>query len=86
MKTNTTYYSKNNLLQSLSWSLPLLFFALSISLNAQTSSTTDAKGYKSVDYTKLTPLLIEAIQSQQEQIEAQEARLMRIEKQLGINK
>jgi|DEB0MinimDraft_10_1074344.scaffolds.fasta_scaffold07013_3 hypothetical protein len=42
MKTNTTYYSKNNLLQSLSWSLPLLFFALSISLNAQTSSTTDA--------------------------------------------
>jgi len=39
-----------------------------------------------VDYTKLTPLLIEAIQSQQEQIEAQEARLMRIEKQLGINK
>ena len=47
---------------------------------------TDAKGYKSVDYTKLTPLLIEAIQSQQEQIDAQEARLMRIEKQLGINK
>ena len=46
---------------------------------------TDANGYKSIDYIKLTPLRIEAIQSQQEQLNAQEARLMRIEKQLGIN-
>ena len=41
---------------------------------------TDQDGYKSVDYTKLTPLLIEAIQSQQAQLDAQEKRLLAIEK------
>lgn len=53
---------------------------------------TGQDGYKSVDYTKLTPLLIEAIQSQQEQISTQqeqismqEDRLKRIERELGIN-
>ena len=46
---------------------------------------TDANGYKSIDYIKLTPLRIEAIQSQQEQLNAQETHLMHIEKQLGIN-
>jgi hypothetical protein len=46
---------------------------------------TDANGFKSVDYTKLTPLLIEAIQSQQKQLNAQQERLKRIEKKLGIN-
>ena len=47
---------------------------------------TDANGYKSIDYIKLTPLRIEAIQSRQEQLNAQETHLMHIEKQLGINK
>ena len=45
---------------------------------------TDQDGYKSVDYTKLAPLLIEAIKSQQKQIDEQEERLNAIEKKLGI--
>ena len=45
---------------------------------------TDAQGYKTVDYTKLTVLLIEAIKAQQKQIDAQEIRLKRIEKHLGL--
>ena len=35
--------------------------------------TTDADGYKSVDYSRLTPVLVEAIKEQQQQIEAQKA-------------
>ena len=43
---------------------------------------TDSNGYKSVDYSKLTPLLIEAIKSQQQQLDAQEKRLQAIEARL----
>jgi hypothetical protein len=39
----------------------------------------DAEGYKSVDYSKLTPLLIEAIKGQQAQIEALQARIEALE-------
>lgn len=45
---------------------------------------TDQNGYKSVDYTKLTPLLIEAIKSQQQQLDNQEKRLQAIEQKLNI--
>ncbi len=41
--------------------------------------STDAEGIKSVDYSKLTPLLIEAIKAQQEQIQALEARIAEME-------
>ena len=34
--------------------------------------TTDANGYKSVDYGRLTPVLVEAIKEQQKQIDAQQ--------------
>jgi Chaperone of endosialidase len=37
--------------------------------------TDPATGYKSVDYSKITPVLVEAIKEQQEQIEQQNARL-----------
>jgi trimeric autotransporter adhesin len=40
---------------------------------------TDEEGYKSVDYSKLTPVLIEAIKEQQAIIESLEKRLERIE-------
>ena len=35
--------------------------------------TTDADGYKSVDYSRLTPMLVEALKEQQAQIEALKA-------------
>jgi hypothetical protein len=37
--------------------------------------TLDAQGYKSVGYSKLIPLLIEAIKAQQIQIESQQAQI-----------
>ena len=46
---------------------------------------TDEKGYKSVDYAKLSALLTQALQEQQQMIDAQEERLKQIEKRLGIN-
>ena len=45
---------------------------------------TDVQGYKTVDYAKLSAVLIEAVKAQQKQLNAQEERLRRIEKQLGI--
>ncbi|MEO6315732.1 MAG: tail fiber domain-containing protein, partial [Chitinophagaceae bacterium] len=36
---------------------------------------TDAKGYKTVDYSKMAPVLIEAIKEQQQLIEAQQAQI-----------
>lgn len=42
--------------------------------------STDNEGIKSVDYSKLTPLLIEAIKAQQEQIEILESRIETIRK------
>ena len=39
----------------------------------------DAQGYKSVDYSKLTPLLIEAVKAQQAQIKALQARIEALE-------
>ncbi len=42
---------------------------------------TDADGYKSVDYVKFTPILIEAVKEQQEQIENLKNRLAEIENQ-----
>nr|WP_236049424.1 tail fiber domain-containing protein [Hymenobacter negativus] len=36
--------------------------------------STDADGYKSVDYSRLTPVLVEALKEQQQQIEALKAR------------
>ena len=46
--------------------------------------TTDANGYKSVEYSKITALLIEAIKEQQQQIDNQEKRLKIIEEKLGL--
>jgi trimeric autotransporter adhesin len=43
---------------------------------------TDAEGFKSVDYAKLTPVLIEAIKEQQEVIESLEARLAKMERRM----
>ena len=45
---------------------------------------TDGNGYKSVDYVKLSAVLIEAIKEQQQQIDDQERRLKIIEEKLGI--
>ena len=39
----------------------------------------DNEGYKSVDYSKLTPLLIEAIKAQQAQIEELKERIETLE-------
>ncbi len=41
--------------------------------------STNADGYKSVDYAKLVPLLIEAIKEQQKRIEALEKKLGKVE-------
>ncbi len=43
---------------------------------------TDDKGYKSIDYSRLTPVLVETIKAQQKQITDISARLMEIEKLL----
>ena len=43
---------------------------------------TDATGYKSVDYARLVPLLIEAVKEQQRTIEAQNARIVNLESKL----
>ena len=45
---------------------------------------TDANGYKTVDYPKLTAVLIEAVKSQQEQIKSYEVRFEKIEAQLDV--
>ena len=42
--------------------------------------STDVEGIKSVDYSKLSALLIEAVKTQQEQIEALEARISELER------
>jgi hypothetical protein len=44
--------------------------------------TNDA-GYKSVDYSKLTPVLVETIKEQQQQITAISKRLAEVEKLLA---
>ena len=44
--------------------------------------TDDLNGYKSVDYAKLVPILIEAVKEQQRTIEAQNARLANLERKL----
>jgi hypothetical protein len=41
---------------------------------------TDADGYKSVDYSRMTPVLVEAIKEQQQQIEALMKRIQQLEK------
>ena len=41
--------------------------------------TTNDKGYKTVDYMKLTPVLLEAIKEQQKMIESQNSRIKRLE-------
>jgi hypothetical protein len=46
---------------------------------------TDDEGYKSVDYSKLTPVLVEAIKEQQSIIESLENRLQRIERLIENN-
>jgi hypothetical protein len=43
---------------------------------------TDSEGYKSIDYAKLTPLLIEAVKTQQQQIEAQQQQIDRLQEML----
>ncbi len=43
---------------------------------------TDEKGYKSVDYAKLTPVLVEAIKEQQKEIEILKKMAMRTDKEL----
>ena len=45
---------------------------------------TDADGYKTVDYPKLTAVLIEAVKSQREQISNNESRIERLEGLLDI--
>ena len=42
--------------------------------------TTDANGYKSVDYGRLTPVLVEAIKEQQKQIDAQQQQIDELRK------
>ena len=44
---------------------------------------TDDKGYKSVDYSRLTPVLVETIKAQQKQITDITTRLQEIEKLLN---
>lgn len=41
---------------------------------------TDANGYKSVDYRRLTPVLVEAIKEQQKQINAQQLQIDELKK------
>ena len=41
---------------------------------------TDANGYKSVDYGRLTPVLVEAIKEQQKQIDAQQQQIDELRK------
>ncbi len=43
---------------------------------------TDATGYKSIDYTRLTPILVETVKNQQKEIIAIQKRLAAIEKKL----
>jgi hypothetical protein len=43
---------------------------------------TDDKGYKSIDYSRLTPVLVETIKEQQKQIADISSRLQEIEKLL----
>ncbi len=45
---------------------------------------TDEKGYKAVDYARLTPVLWEAIKAQQKMIDYQEERIRAIEQQLKL--
>lgn len=44
---------------------------------------TDDKGYKAVSYEKLTVILLESLKEQQKQIEAQNERIEKLEKQAG---
>lgn len=44
---------------------------------------TDDRGYKSIDYSRLTPLLVETIKEQQKEITAINKRLNEIEKKLS---
>jgi hypothetical protein len=44
---------------------------------------TDEKGYKSIDYSRLTPVLVETIKEQQQQINTIVKRLNEIEKMLN---
>jgi hypothetical protein len=46
--------------------------------------STDAQGYKSVNYLGLVPVLIEGMKQQATQLEAQDERLVKAEKQLGL--
>ena len=46
--------------------------------------STDAQGYKSVNYLGLVPVLIEGMKQQATQLEAQDERLTKTEKQLGL--
>jgi hypothetical protein len=43
---------------------------------------TDEKGYKSVDYSRLTPVLVETIKEQQKQIKAINKKLEEIERSM----
>jgi trimeric autotransporter adhesin len=47
---------------------------------------TDKDGYKSVDYSKLTPILLEAIKDQQKEIDSLNARMKKIEELLTKDK
>lgn len=44
---------------------------------------TDAKGYKSVDYSRLTPVLVEAVKEQQKIIDAQQAEIQALQSELS---
>ena len=41
---------------------------------------TDANGYKAIDYSRLTPVLVEAVKEQQKEIEVLKAKMERLEK------
>jgi len=41
-------------------------------------------GFKSVDYSKLTPVLIEAVKEQQKQIDSQNKRIEELEKSVSL--
>lgn len=43
---------------------------------------TDARGYKSVDYGRLTPILVEAVKEQQNQINAQQEQINELKKMI----
>jgi trimeric autotransporter adhesin len=45
--------------------------------------TNDSKGYKSVDYLKVVPLVVEAIKEQQSIIESQEQKINKLEKRIS---